>query len=98
MNSIQAPRLGYKSSMDMTCKNYVNDNSSATLKSTQPPEPGHKSSIDMIFKKGQKCEKTLNNTRPLGPGHKSSMDMICKYNVNDNFFSISCEKKVNNNF
>ncbi len=26
------------------------------------------------------------------------MDMICKHNVNDNFLSISCEKKVNDNF
>ncbi len=41
---------------------------------------------------------TLNSTWPLGPDHESSIDMEYKYNVNDNFFSILCEKKVNDNF
>ncbi len=41
---------------------------------------------------------TLNSIRPPESGHESSMDMTYKHNVNDNFLSISCEKKVNDNF
>ncbi len=41
---------------------------------------------------------TPNSTRPPKLGHESSMDMTYKYNVNNNFLFISCEKKVNDNF
>ncbi len=77
----------------MTCKNYFYDNFSLTLKSTWPPKPGYKYFMDMIFKKGWECYKTLKSTWLPGLGYKSSIDMTCKYNVNDNFFSISCKKK-----
>ncbi len=40
----------------------------------------------------------LNSIWPLRLGHESLIDMTYKHNINDNFLSISCEKKVNDNF
>ncbi len=41
---------------------------------------------------------TLNNTQPPEPGHENSIDMTYKHNINENLFSISYEKKDNDNF